>query len=120
MFKIPEDPQIVFNTIVKHLLTQNKQSVDLSGKCVYKNHEGLKCAAGCLIPDGDYGVYMEGKPWSYLVRRDYVPFGSLKVLGIISDLQLIHDGNAPCQWRTKLRELAELKGLDTSVLSEFE
>lgn len=44
----------VFEYIRNHLLTQNRISADIDGACVYKNEQGLKCAAGCLIPDEKY------------------------------------------------------------------
>jgi hypothetical protein len=52
--------QEIFDKVVDHLATQKKQSRALgNGKCAYRTEDGLKCAAGCLIPDSAYSSDME-------------------------------------------------------------
>ncbi len=45
--------QEVFTKVKDHLLKQNKAAVNAGyGACAYLAPDGLKCAVGCLIPDG--------------------------------------------------------------------
>lgn len=65
--------QHVFNTVVKHLATQGRQSAidgadTNKNTCAYRmdyqTEDGdvvLKCAVGCLIPDNEYRPKMEWK-----------------------------------------------------------
>lgn len=52
--------QEVLDQIAVHLLTQKqkcnngKDQTDPNYQCLYRNEEGLKCAAGCLIADDEY------------------------------------------------------------------
>lgn len=49
--------QEIFDKVVTHLRTQRYQCLDDAGVCMYRYNDGLSlkmCAAGCLIPDGDY------------------------------------------------------------------
>lgn len=64
-----EKLQEIYNTVRDHLLKQNKKSLgnyivglddNVSNGCVYRSYDGLKCAAGCLIPDSKYKRSMEG------------------------------------------------------------
>lgn len=90
----------VFEQVKAHLLTQNEVSKDVY--CVYRNKEGLKCAAGCLIGDDEYKQEMEYNNWTSLVKKELVP---KKHDILISRLQEIHDNSAPSQWEYKLQEL---------------
>ena len=54
--------QEVFDQVATHLLTQNERSLD-GASCSYRNCDGLKCAAGCLISDDEYDNQMEGIDW---------------------------------------------------------
>ncbi len=50
--------QQVFNHVARHLLKQNKRSIDKhpdhSDLCRYRNGEGLSCSAGSLMSDDEY------------------------------------------------------------------
>lgn len=52
--------QEIFNTVVGHLIKQNKQSANVNGTCLYRGPNNTKCAFGILIPDEVYKPYMEG------------------------------------------------------------
>ena len=117
MFKIPNDPQVVFDTVARHLLTQKMRSVGENSECLYRSPKGLKCAAGCLIPDDKYSSTMEGKCWDVLAAREIV---SSTNQSLIANLQLIHDRKDPKHWLNELYTLAANLELNTSVLSEFE
>ena len=116
MIDIPYDEQLVFDTVAEHLLKQGKRCVgDIihANSCMYRNNEGLKCAAGCLIPDDQYTPYIEGKSWNRLVRENKVSYNCCI---LICDLQNIHDVDDPKYWLSKLHEIAKNKNLDTSKL----
>ena len=95
--------QELFAKVAKHLLTQNKKSLN-GEKCVYRSADGLKCAAGCLIEDSEYATFFEQKNWEALVR-----YGHAKRVhaSLIQDLQFIHDDYETEQWPNKLESLAE-------------
>ena len=95
--------QELFDKVAKHLLTQNKKSLD-GEECVYRSADGLKCAAGCLIEDSEYATFLENQTWEALVRCGRAK--SVHV-SLIQDLQLIHDDYETEQWPNKLESLAE-------------
>lgn len=82
-------------------MTQKKKSAgrvtcNVAGKiynsCLYRHPDGLKCAAGCLIPDKYYDESMEGINfscvcWQYVLLPKYLKMNK----ELISDLQVIHD-----------------------------
>jgi hypothetical protein len=101
--------QEVFDTVTAHLLTQKECSKNANGNCAYRGLNGLKCAAGCLIPDECYNPDMEGSNWGTLIGGG---FGVPEVhRNLIARLQTIHD-NCPVEtWYSNLKELANSKGL---------
>lgn len=94
--------QEVFDQIVNHLLTQNKQCENNESKCMYRSGN-LKCAAGCLIADDEYNSDMEGHSWYSLVYNEIVPETHRD---LINSLQDIHDIWKPDIWKSKLKEFA--------------
>lgn len=111
--------QETFDTVVKHLLTQNKRSEDrYSTGCKYKTSTGLKCAVGCLIPDDKYSPEMEGSS---------TLFGQVKLLmedlghdiSLLGRLQGIHDSELVRFWPIHLTELASEFDLNDSILKDF-
>lgn len=53
--------QQVFDQIFKHLYKQGRTAHDVNGgNCVYRNENGDKCAAGCLISDEYYDASIVG------------------------------------------------------------
>lgn len=92
----------VFEQVKTHLLTQNKKSKASTGKCVYKNFAGLKCAAGCLIAHKEYKPEMEGFDWWRLCSEGLAPRTHQD---LIKKLQVIHDEYEPINWEQKLNEL---------------
>jgi hypothetical protein len=116
MIEIPEDPQLVFDKVAEHLLTQKERSeYSPNYQCLYRSPKGLKCAAGCLIPDSDYKEEMEKKPWNILVSSGIVPATNMY---LIRRLQRIHDVFYPIQWPTKLHQLATEMNLCKSILTK--
>ena len=99
--------QQIFDFVAKHLLEQNRKSM-LQGNCKYRGADGLECAAGCLIGDDEYTEEMENKGWFALTANKVVPKDHCR---LICDLQTVHDGYYPEEWRMHLRQLALDHGL---------
>ena len=116
--------QEIFDTIAKHLLTQNQKSLDNTGKCVYKSALGLSCAVGCLLKDKDTTDY-EGigvvDLRNALMDRNhknlYQDLLSVNIpdtdeaFNLLAYLQIIHDSFQPVKWQYHLKVLAEQQGL---------
>lgn len=81
-------PLEVIDYVEDFLLKQGEPSFLAFEGCLYRHPKGLKCAAGCLIPDNLYDSSMEGKS----TRR--LPFDFRPHTKLISDLQTIHDRGA--------------------------
>lgn len=103
--------QEVFTKIAAHLLKQGEKSVDDRGRCRYHGPNGLKCAAGCLIPDGSYVPEMEGQPASDLFLRRYPGIYVGGSESLLDNLQLIHDEMPVAAWERELRTEADVHGL---------
>jgi hypothetical protein len=99
--------QEVFDTVARHLLTQNKTSA-IGPDCMYRLGS-LKCAAGCLIPDEAYDESFEDTTWYNLVCNGQVPEAHE---ALITYLQEVHDNYAPEYWEDALKELARSKDLE--------
>ena len=106
--------QEIFNTVKAHLLSQNKQARN-EFSCTYLTTAGLKCAIGCLIPDGHPGQDALGGVRSLL---EIYPDLAAMILPVGSDvdflvaLQRVHDHNLPDVWDRKLSEIAARYGLE--------
>jgi hypothetical protein len=91
----------VFDFISNHLLTQREKSA-VAGDCLYKSPEGLKCAAGCLIPDADYTEDIERIIWNEVAKTYNV---EKHHLDLIDRLQSVHDGLEEELWESELKRL---------------
>ncbi len=88
-----------------HLLKQNAKAFSFEGNsCVYRHHDGTKCAGGCFINDEEYDKDMEGSDWAELVYGGFVPEEHAK---LISALQRIHDSYEIQDWPANLDKLEE-------------
>lgn len=92
----------VFEYIRHHLLTQMQQSKNDKGICFYRNEQGLKCAAGCLIPDDMYYPDLEYRKWHSLVTQEFAPEDHME---LIQEMQRIHDRYDPITWEMYLDKL---------------
>jgi len=92
----------VFEYIRHHLLTQMQKSKSDRGACFYRNEQGLKCAAGCLIPDDMYNPDFEYRRWSSLVIQKFVPADHKQ---LILAMQHIHDKTPVSDWKLELDKL---------------
>lgn len=106
MFKKRNDfKQEIFDKVSKHLLEQNERAVEHKD-CKYRTSTGLKCAAGCLIPDNDYSPKMEK---TIVVGLDFFQESgySSEEIQMIGILQQIHDLSEPKHWKRQLKTLAK-------------
>ncbi len=111
MTKPKTDLQSIFNRVKRHLLKQNARSVNRGGPkpgCAYRDGGGLKCAAGCLIPNKAYRARIEGSDinndnvWDLFRKIGY----SDACRRLIKRLQEVHDWSLPVVWEEKLRGTA--------------
>ena len=107
------DRRSIFEKVKTHLLTQNCKAYgendDKVIGCFYRTRSGLRCAIGCMIPDGHPGLNHIGG-----IRSLLTEFPSLRNLWkvksdeddvrFLETLQTIHDGYAPGHWASTLDE----------------
>lgn len=117
--------QQIFTTVRDHLLKQGKKSkMQWTAACKFhmvdNKGQHLQCAVGCLIPDSEYGEWMEHKG---MASERFLVI--LKELGLVSSdncnkgtkmrlllvLQHVHDYYDVPEWRVKLESVAEEMGL---------
>lgn len=104
--------QEIFDKVWTGLKAQGfQQSVSDDGLCKYRGLNGLKCAAGHLIPDDVYSPKMEGAtaddlPW---FRAEF----NKEDLEFIFKLQLVHDepDGDDDHMKRELTRFAKLNGL---------
>jgi hypothetical protein len=114
--------QELFDTVAKHLLTQNAKSRDGGDLCFYRDPNGLKCAVGCLIPDDEYRPEMENRTVAgmlyyrpeLLTRERFEEIESN--IDLLTDLQIVHDDRKIEMWREELRIVANHFELKADVL----
>jgi hypothetical protein len=82
----PKDDQAVFDYVVKFLRKQGCKSMG-ECNCRYRDNMGHACAVGCLIPDDEYDVRMEGR------TVEHIPlFFDEYNMSLLKDLQWhVHD-----------------------------
>ena len=84
--------QQVFDYVVEQLYKQGVPCVENgTDRCMYRGPNGLKCAAGILIPDEIYNKEWDskdGKTYDMLVEESLVPETHRE---LISELQIAHD-----------------------------
>lgn len=85
--------QNIFDTVVAAVIAQGARSQDEIGWCMYRGPNGLKCAAGHLIPDDRYDPRMEGN----VIREVNNKFelGLDANINLIQALQFAHDNASP-------------------------
>lgn len=104
--------QELFDTVVKHLLTQNRRAWK-KGHCLYFNtEENTKCAVGCLITEQSYSPDLEGKileivsPVTKAVEQSIGRALTRLEIGLLTDLQRIHDDKDVVTWKDRFESLA--------------
>lgn len=100
------DNQNTFNIVAAHLLKQKKQSIKEDGIiCLYRGPNGLKCAAGALIPDELYNPKMEMSECTVPVVADVLTQCGHDP-SFVSGLQWLHDQSFPEEWEDELKSFA--------------
>lgn len=87
--------QEAFDKVVRGLRAQGRPSLEGAHQCMYRNAEGLKCAAGMLIPDSEYKPSMENVPIRFLIQSDKLPSLNTLNIDLIASLQTAHDNEVP-------------------------
>jgi hypothetical protein len=111
----PRTNQEVFDYVLEKLYAQGRPS-SAGRQCFYRGSDGLKCAAGWLIPDTAYDIGMEG------MAAEAVPYLRQRYdRDLIERLQTAHDeaaresgGNAVVwlrQWSERMQQIAISFGL---------
>jgi len=106
------DRQFVYDVVRDHLLTQNKQSRPrVGGSCRYRGDRGTMCAIGCLIPDANYFIGLEGtnaKNPAVLKAVEPVigPVTRTQDGDFLRSLQGIHDSDLVENWSAALYDFA--------------
>ena len=115
--------QKIFNTVRDHLLKQGEKAERFDQfhgdvNCVYLAPSGLKCAIGCLIPDGHDAQNYEGGVTNLLhdhpdlvLLWDVEKTGDTDDMRFLSGLQGLHDSNDPDTWSYKLTKFAKREKL---------
>lgn len=127
--------QEIFNTVAAHLLRQGRKAEGYGTQpgCAYRSNDGDKCAVGCLIPDDDYSIELEGAVVTPNLLEDtdrlafrekflkdvLIRLGLLKHVHLLRSLQAIHDDKEPAMWLAELHRLAVGNGFDRSALPPF-
>ena len=73
-----------FEYVLRRINEQGKPSMNDEDQCMYRGPDGLKCAAGHLIPDDEYDERMEGKSALFVLSGH-------KHLQLIMRMQNAHD-----------------------------
>ena len=112
--------QEIFNTVAKHLLTQNKRSEATDGLCMYRSDAGLRCAIGCLIPDEKYSAALEGMGMDRSEVKNALPDKyQCADMSFLCSLQSIHDACSTWSWKEELRGFANNYGLSSAAVLNF-
>lgn len=110
--------QQLFDKVAFHLLNQGKKCA-ADGNCLYR-HEGLCCAAGCLLDDQHYELVIEGESMKACSKNSSIFQGIVgeSNMELLEYLQDIHDERRPSEWREWLGILASQEGLSPLVFGE--
>ena len=107
--------QEVFDQVAAHLLTQNKESENDNGECLYRAENGAMCAAGCLMSDEEHKNQWEGMSWHDVSKNTSIT----KHESLITDLQKLHDAVDVEDWKKKLKVVTGNYRLNTAILDQF-
>ena len=105
--------QQVFDQVAKHLLTQGKRATNGGGstQCRSRTHDGLMCAAGCLMSEEEYSEGFENISFEAL-SFDGIQARRLRHYEMIQELQEIHDSVEPEDWPGEMKAFAVQRELE--------
>lgn len=119
--------QEIFDTVAKHLAQQGTRSVLDEDQCAYRGHNGMKCAVGCLIADGEYTARMDSAEQDCgvqdLAQEKILPARLAEHVDLLVDLQKAHDRDQGAVYTldkhrmpTRLWEIAQTHRLSPAIL----
>ena len=92
LHKLPSSQEI-FNLVVEHLFKQGRPAYDGHRGCMYRTHDGLRCAVGVLIPDDLYDPAFETNKADTVIQElfdaDLADWREHK--NLLLSLQRVHD-----------------------------
>jgi hypothetical protein len=98
----PVEAQELYDYIVEAIVKQGRPSVGDNDRCLYRGPDGLKCAAGHVIPDSFYSALIEENTGVLQLRlKGRLPKSLAPHVDLISYLQDAHD--AASRWADFLR-----------------
>lgn len=109
--------QEIFDIVSVHLILPNAKSENDS-VCLYRGPNGLKCAAGALLPDEYYRTDMEERALLDVVRKFNVPEYWRTEWPFLEELQALHDEFTVEEWPDVLRSTARTYDLNTDALEK--
>lgn len=118
--------QETFEKVVNHLLTQGVLATEdgtNKTRCMYRGHNGTKCAIGCLITDEEYKPSMEGLGITEIRGKYIFPTSITKHSGhFLSVLQSLHDNHSSFsldnkEWLTNVEYTAKDFNLNCDFLA---
>jgi hypothetical protein len=92
----PVEAQELYDYIVEAIVKQGRPSVGDNDRCLYRGPEGLKCAAGHVIPDSMYSENMENNSILSVFEAGSLPISLAPHRDLIQKLQNLHDKSNPC------------------------
>ena len=103
----------IFDRVKTHLLAQDERSRHSNGVCAYHAFDGLKCAVGCLITEDAYSEEFEGATVTSDKVKDALEASGINTgintdnntISMLTNLQSIHDYEAPDDWEHALDNL---------------
>ena len=120
--------QETYEKVVKALALQGRQSSLSSGSCLYRHPEGLKCAAGILIEDDEYGDWMEKRTIFSVLKDDRCPESLknrlIKQSTLVDQLQVNHDLSETwidqVTFKHSFRDVGKWANLDDAFIDNLE
>lgn len=122
----PNYDQIAFDMAFTHLAQQGVPSYDEDEDCCrYRMEGGRMCGIGPLIPDGEYSSDMEGHGVGEIKSEAIVRAIRLKVggdpnLGLLREIQRIHDQDHFRDWKSSAAALAKTHNLSTATIDALD
>jgi hypothetical protein len=107
--------QEVFDTVVNHLRQQRCKAVSSEGsRCAYRGDGRTKCAVGAVIPDDEYGEWMEGQGVVNVLEDPRAAALRERLTGnveMLTQLQAVHDFHMIEEWERDFQNIASWHGL---------
>ena len=101
----PVEAQELYDFVVAAIVKQGRPSVGDNDRCLYRGPDGLKCAAGHVIPDGVYSpVEMENQDISGLCSQRLLPKSLIRHAALLNSLQRCHDAPASINYFPFIKE----------------